>query len=74
MFTMSRYCGKRTQALASHASRKGAQKFQLAKSKVQDTGAASKLQERADEIGTLDIFCFRQETRSIAYLLISSFG
>ena len=55
MLTMSRYCGKQTRASVFHASRKGAQKFQRAKSKVQDTGAASKLRERADEIGTLEI-------------------
>jgi hypothetical protein len=39
---MSQYCGKPTRALVSHASRKGVQKFLRAKSKVQDTGAASK--------------------------------
>jgi len=54
MLTTSQYCGKRTRALVFHASRKGAQKSLRVKSKVQDTDAALKSRERADEIGVLD--------------------
>jgi hypothetical protein len=63
MLTMLRYCGKRTRALVFHASRKGVQKFLRAKSKEQDTGAASKLRGHADEIGTLEIFLLTRDEK-----------
>ena len=57
------------------ASRRGAQKSLRVKSKVQDTGAALKSRERADEIGMLDISFSRNESHCMpGDILVSMMG